>query len=231
MGRTIAIGDIHGCANALDTLIEAISPNAQDQIITLGDYINRGADSAGVIQRLIHLSDHCELIPILGNHDECLLGLLDGEATLDRLLAMGGDSTLASYRRLPDASHEHPFPADHIQFLRGCADFHETADHIFLHASYLPFLPMIGQPATVLRWSSLREVMPGPHQSSKRVVAGHTSQKKGTILDLGYLTCIDTYCYGGGWLTALDVYTGLVWQANREGRLRPDPPRLVPWDN
>ena len=52
------------------------------------------------------------------------------------------------------------------------------------------------------------------------MIAGHTSQKSGAILDLGHLVCIDTYCYGDGWLTALDVHTEEVWQANREGELR-----------
>jgi serine/threonine protein phosphatase 1 len=183
-----------------------------------------------VLERLIELSGRCRLVPILGNHDQSLLDLLAGEVEIEQFLGIGGAATLASY------GHERPYdapavrlPSAHIDFLRDCVDYHETVDHIFLHASYLPYLPMMAQPATVLRWCSLRDVTPRPHQSSKRVVVGHTSQKTGTILDLGYLTCIDTYCYGGGWLTALDVYSGQVWQASREGRLRKDPPRLVPW--
>jgi serine/threonine protein phosphatase 1 len=62
---------------------------------------------------------------------------------------------------------------------------------------------------------------PGPHESGKTVIVGHTSQKSGEILDLGHLVCIDTYCHGGSWLTALEVTTGQVWQANRNGELRP----------
>jgi serine/threonine protein phosphatase 1 len=49
---------------------------------------------------------------------------------------------------------------------------------------------------------------------------GHTPQKSGEVLDLGYLKCIDTYCHGGGWLTALEVGTGKVWQANLAGEMR-----------
>ena len=52
------------------------------------------------------------------------------------------------------------------------------------------------------------------------VIAGHNSQKNGEILDLGHVKVIDTYCYGGGWLTALDVQTEEVWQADREGNMR-----------
>ena len=90
--------------------------------------------------------------------------------------------------------------------------------HIFVHANYDPDLPMAEQLRETLLWESLRRKIPGPHLSGKTVITGHTAQKDGAILDLGYLKCIDTYCYGGGWLTALDVATGQIWQANREGR-------------
>ena len=76
------------------------------------------------------------------------------------------------------------------------------------------------QPTEVLRWESLRDGIPGPHVSGKRAIVGHSSQKSGEILDVGHLVCIDTYCYGGGWLTALDVDTDEVWQVNRQGELR-----------
>jgi serine/threonine protein phosphatase 1 len=72
----------------------------------------------------------------------------------------------------------------------------------------------------VLRWRSLREHQPGPHVSGKIAVVGHTAQKDGEILDLGHLVCIDTYVYGDGWLTALDVQSGQVWQVGQEGRPR-----------
>jgi serine/threonine protein phosphatase 1 len=61
---------------------------------------------------------------------------------------------------------------------------------------------------------------PGRHDSGKTVIAGHTSQKDGEILDLGHIKVIDTYCCGGGWLTALEVQTEEVWQADREGNMR-----------
>ena len=79
---------------------------------------------------------------------------------------------------------------------------------------------MADQPSEVLRWESLRDVIPGPHVSGKRAIVGHSSQKSGEVLNLGHLVCIDTYCYGGGWLTALDVHTDELWQVNRRGDLR-----------
>ena len=79
---------------------------------------------------------------------------------------------------------------------------------------------MDDQHVGMLRWESMRGMTPGPHDSGKTVIAGHTSQKNGEILDLGHAKVIDTYCYGGGWLTALDVQTEEVWQADREGNMR-----------
>src|SRR4051794_8114191 len=215
--RTIAIGDIHGCSAALDALLDAIRPRPEDTIVTLGDYINRGPDSRGVLDRLIKLSNQCRLIPLLGNHDQKLLGARSGLHPTT-WLGMGGIATLDSYGPGRDLSL---IPDEHFEFLDGCLDCHETDGHIFVHANYYDHLPMMDeQPALMLRWESLRDTTPGPHVSGKTVIVGHTSQKSGEILDLGHLVCIDTYCHGGGWLTALDVDTVQVWQANRNGRMR-----------
>jgi serine/threonine protein phosphatase 1 len=215
--RTIAVGDIHGCSIAFGALLDAIKPRPEDVIVTLGDYINRGPDSRGVINRLIQLSRRCFLIPLLGNHEELLLDVRSGKYPVSWLLDIGGKTTLDSYGRghsldlIPDA---------HYEFLEGCLGYHETETHIFVHASYVPDIPMAEQPVDMLRWDSLRDMTPGPHVSGKTVIVGHTPQKGGEVLDLGHLKCIDTFCYGGGWLTALDVNTGEVWQANQAGEVR-----------
>ena len=216
-GRTIAVGDIHGCSAALDALLEAIRPRPEDSIVTLGDYIDRGPDSKGVLDRLIELGRSCRLVPLLGNHEEMLFEAMADSFPLEYFLGVGGDFTLDSYGVGRDLSL---IPSDHIGFLRGCLDFHETDTHIFVHAGYDPDLPMDEQPVGMLRWESLRNMTPGPHASGKTVIVGHTSQKTGEVLDLGHLVCIDTFCYGGGWLTALEVNTGEVWQADREGAIR-----------
>ena len=72
----------------------------------------------------------------------------------------------------------------------------------------------------MLRWHSLHESLPTRHLNGKIAVVGHTANKNGEILDHGHLICIDTYCYGGGWLTRLDVFSGATWQASRDGKLR-----------
>jgi serine/threonine protein phosphatase 1 len=71
-----------------------------------------------------------------------------------------------------------------------------------------------------LRWEFLGPLWAKAHCSGKTAIVGHTSQKGGEILDLGFLKCIDTYCRGGKWLTALDVNAGRIWQASNAGQLR-----------
>ena len=97
MSRTIAIGDIHGCSIALEALIEAISPQPDDTIIPLGDYVDRGIDSKGVLDQLIELRDRCNLVPILGNHDQMMLHARDGRSDFQGWLDCGGDAALDSY--------------------------------------------------------------------------------------------------------------------------------------
>ncbi len=220
--RTIAIGDVHGCATALKALLAAIDPRPDDVIVALGDYVNRGPDSRGVLDRLIELERQCKLVPILGNHDQMLLAALAGEPrALSELLDMGGGATLASYgaRRITEADLD-LIPSAHRTFLERCRDYYETKSHIFVHAQYDPDAAMDEQSPLWLRWESLRDGIPDAHVSGKRAIVGHSSQKSGEILDVGHLVCIDTYCYGGGWLTALDVDTNEVWQVNRYGEFR-----------
>ena len=96
----------------------------------------------------------------------------------------------------------------------------ETPWHFFVHANYRADTALDQLPREVLLWESLKRHVPGPHYSGKIAILGHTAQKSGDVLDLGHLRCIDTWCYGDGWLTAMDVQTGRVWQADKHGRLR-----------
>jgi len=215
--RLIAIGDIHGCLAALRTILDAIAPGSDDTIVTLGDYIDRGLDSRGVIDCLIHLQSSCLLVPLLGNHDVMLIDIRNGQPELltDWLL-FGGNATLLSYGTLKPKA----IPENHIEFLENCPLYYETEKHIFLHATYDPKLPLDRQTSQTLLWDKIRPTPPGPHCSGKTVIVGHTAQRTGQILDLGYLKCIDTCCYGEGWLTAMDVQSGQIWQADKTGKMR-----------
>jgi serine/threonine protein phosphatase 1 len=213
--RIIAIGDVHGCSVALKMLIAAINPQPEDTIVTLGDYVDRGPDSRGVIDQLIALVDRCELIPLLGNHDFMLLESMSDQAMFNFWMSCGGNATLESY----GGSLEN-IPFEHLVFLRGLQPFYETERYIFVHANYDERLPINQTPADLLLWQHVTPRPPGQHCSGKMVVVGHTPQGNGCVLDLGHLLCLDTYCFGGGWLTAMNIETGELWQADQEGQLR-----------
>ena len=213
--RTIAIGDIHGCAAALAALMAAIKPTDQDTLVFLGDYIDRGPDSRGVIEQILGLRKECRVVPLLGNHEIMFLGSLERGTDGAAWLQYGGRETLASYNWAIEN-----IPANHLEFLKGLQRFHETPTHFFVHANYIADIPFAEQPDYALFWEHLFAALPAPHESGKIAVVGHTAQRTAEIMDLGHVLCIDTYCHGGGWLTALDVDTRDIWQADKQGTMR-----------
>ncbi|MGB7325030.1 MAG: metallophosphoesterase family protein [Rubripirellula sp.] len=212
--RRIAIGDIHGCAKALRGLVDAIDPQPQDQLVFLGDYIDRGPDSRDVVDQVIALRDRCNVVTLRGNHEIMLMGVVVGGLDDRVWLDNGGQSTVASY-----GGSTEKIPAEHLSFFQQLVPFYETSTEIFAHANYVCDLAMHAQTDMTLFWTHLPSPLPQPHQSGKRVILGHTPQPDNRILDAGHLVCIDTYCFGGGCLTALDVGSGDVIQTNRHGHL------------
>lgn len=210
-GRTIAIGDIHGCRSALETLLQAVAPRSQDTVVALGDYVDRGPDSRGVVDLLIELGTRCRLIALKGNHEEMMLSVIREGQSHEEWLRHGGIETLDSYGF---SGNLDVFPETHAAFFDALHDSFETETHLFTHAAYDPDLPLSEQPEYLLRWHSLREGVPGPHFSGKTAVVGHTANRAGEIFNAGHLLCLDTYCYGGGWLTAMDLDSGEVWQTS-----------------
>jgi serine/threonine protein phosphatase 1 len=229
-GRTIAIGDIHGCSQALAALIDAVAPGPEDTLITLGDHIDRGPDSRGVLDRLIALARRCRLVPLMGDHEEMLADALRDVTALKKWLTCGGAETLRSFGWFPGSPKRALadwIPPAHREFLAGCWPYHETDTHLFVHAGFLPDLPMDQQPGLALLWRVTDAKTASAHQSGKVAVVGHTPQLSGEVLDLGFLVCIDTNCARGGWLTAMDVHTGRIWQADRAGRVRTNVERIA----
>ncbi|MGI9518139.1 MAG: aminotransferase class I/II-fold pyridoxal phosphate-dependent enzyme, partial [Pirellulaceae bacterium] len=216
--RTIAIGDIHGCVDALQSLLDVIQPDPTDTLIPLGDYVDRGPRSADVVNLMTELISVCTLIPILGNHEIMMNNALKNRREFEFWLFNGGKSTLQSY-----GGDMNNMPMHHRTFLNFCKRFHETENHIFLHAAYDPRLEMRQQPDELLFWQHVDEnFIPEPHYSGKTIVCGHTPQIDGGVLDLGHIKIIDTFCYGDGWLTAYDIDTGEYIQARADGMLNPE---------
>ncbi|MGI9457991.1 MAG: metallophosphoesterase family protein [Aeoliella sp.] len=214
--RVIAIGDVHGCSDALRAIVEAIAPTKTDVIVFLGDCIDRGPDTRGVIEQVVELSDLCKVIPILGNHEEMLLAAVDRPGTAPMWLECGGREALESY----EVTEATDLPREHLLYLRTWVDYWETPTHFFAHANYDPRIPLENQEWGHQRWQPLRVHLPDRHVSGKTAIVGHTSQKSGNVLNTGHLICLDTYCCGGGWLTAYDTASKHYWQADSCGNLR-----------
>jgi len=218
-GRTIAIGDIHGCDVALERLLERLAPTADDLVISLGDVCDRGPDTRRVIDLLLDLGRRCDFKLILGNHDEMMLGVFGRHYKMDLSFwwGVGGAETIEAYGGDPNA-----VPEAHLDFLQSGLPYFETETDIFIHADLQPGVPLNAQSGDWLRWRKIdgHEL---PHPSGKRVVCGHTSQKSGDPLAWDGWACIDTRVFDdreGGWLTALNVGPDEVYQANQFGQTR-----------
>lgn len=214
--RILAIGDIHGCSRAFDRLLALVGPRSEDLIVTLGDYVDRGPDSFGVIERLLQLRRDYRLVALKGNHEQMMLDARKFPGEISDWLSCGGRRTLASYSVLGDAGNLTDVPDEHWSFLEnGLVTWHETDTHFFVHASAYAEIPLAEQPDYMLLWEFFEN--PPPHCSGKIMVCGHTSQKSGMPCNLGHAICIDTWAYGGGWLTCLDVTSGRIWQTQEAG--------------
>ncbi|HEY0074021.1 MAG TPA: metallophosphoesterase family protein [Abditibacteriaceae bacterium] len=212
--RTLAIGDIHGCLTALETLLVAVDLREDDLLITLGDYTDRGPDSRGVLDLLISLWWQEKLVAVRGNHDIMFCDARDKHSSFHVWLSLGGEATLQSYGGNIDN-----VPQEHWDFLKnGLVDYYETKTHIFVHAGLWPDVPLDEQPEFVLFFERFHN--PAPHESGKTMICGHTNQRSGLPNNKGHAVCIDTRAYGGGWLSCLHVETGRIWQANQKGEVR-----------
>lgn len=187
----IAIGDIHGCARTLDGLLKLLSPEPDDHIIFIGDYIDRGPDSKGVIDRLIAFQDKQTCTFLRGNHEDLFLGYLD-EGEYDLFAINGGIATLSSYM---DPEGDMEIPQRHVDFVRGTEMYLESDDFLFVHAGLRPNLTVAENLAAanhnVFLWERSHLKAESLHWE-KTVVCGHTPQPE--VLNTEQLINIDTGC-------------------------------------
>jgi serine/threonine protein phosphatase 1 len=208
--RIYAIGDIHGCDIQLGNLHAMIAedlarrPVDAPLLLHIGDYVDRGADTAGVIDRLV---DGCpipgiEMINLLGNHESTMLDALSGEraAATDWLFA-GGRAALESYGIDPDGPREQwtsVIPRSHQDFLRGLTLMHREGGYAFVHAGVRPGIPLEKQ----ARDDLLRSRQPFLYSEADFgavVVHGHTPVRAPVVKH--NRIAIDTGAVFGGKLT------------------------------
>ena len=210
-GRTLAIGDIHGSLVALETLAQEMNFSKEDTLIFLGDYVDRGPQSKGVLDWLMDHQEKLNIITLKGNHEIMMLDAID-DLTLFSFWAMnGGIETLHSFGCLPEE-----IDRKYLDFMDNCQLYHETKDHIFIHAGCVPDLPLDAQGPETLCWLRFRNLK--AHQSNKVIICGHTPQSGNIPGILPYAVCIDTHAFApNGFLTCLDANSGDYFQANSQG--------------
>lgn len=220
--RTLAIGDVHGCLRAFDALLAEVDPQPDDVLVILGDYVDRGPSSKGVLERMLTLAARCRCLPLKGNHELMMLKGREDTEHFSEWLKSGGKQTLASYQANEDwHTFAEAIPTRHWRFLSDdCLPYHETDTHFFVHANVCPELTLADQPDYMLYWETLEAGTWRPHESGKTMVCGHSVQRSGRPLVLKHAICIDTWVYGDGWLTCLDVDLEVYWQANERGQTR-----------
>jgi serine/threonine protein phosphatase 1 len=223
--RVYAIGDIHGRADLFAALIEAIDQNdaargsVQTTIILLGDLIDRGPDSAGVISLARDWQVRRTVRILMGNHEEMFLAALKKADVMRSFLRFGGRETLLSYPidpigyasadideviELANAA----IPAGDLAFIRGFEDQVSIGDYHFVHAGVRPDQPLDAQRIGDLRW--IREPFLD-HSGDFGAVVVHGHSISETAEFRSNRIGIDTGAYQSGRLTALGLEGTSRW--------------------
>lgn len=204
--KIFAIGDIHGCFDKLQCLIENIGADPiNDTLVFIGDYIDRTAGGKNVVDYILGLKKiYQKVICLCGNHEYMLIHYLDG-VDEDLYLVNGGLATLNAYGiSMSDAlrKRKSKIPPDHLRFFESLLPYYETDHFIFVHAGLLPGIPLAAQTTLDLLWVR-QEFINFDYDFGKRVVFGHThfSSPLVTANKIG----IDTGAVYGGRLTCVEL--------------------------
>ena len=205
-GDLYAIGDLHGSLESLERLMDRITPDLQrDRLVFVGDYIDRGPQSRGVVDYLVRLKNLAppgRIICLKGNHEAMLLDFLEGrEANL--FLFNGGLATLEDYWDDDWMDRDSlALPPDHAQFYQDLQLSYETPDYIFVHAGLKPGLPLSEQVEDDLLWIR-GEFITSTEDFGRRIIFGHTPFKAPLLMPnkIG----IDTGAVYGNFLTCVKL--------------------------
>ena len=202
MARTYALSDIHGCLSKLEGLVAQCRADGGDtaKFVFLGDYIDRGPDTRGVLEFVIDLQRRMpsQVICLCGNHEDLALNAIDDTTETDQWVVYnGGDKALRSY----GVTRPSEVPADHVAWLRALATHHDDGLRFFVHAGIDPTRPLDRQQRHDLLW--MREpFLSDPRDHGRFIVHGHTPLRGGQPDLRANRVNIDTAAVMGGPLTA-----------------------------
>lgn len=213
-----AVGDIHGHTAALVALLGEVRPSSSDQVVFLGDYVDKGPDVAGTLEMLSKLGQEHDWIFLRGNHDQMMLNAYRDPSTFAVWECLAGEAPLASYGSGSTETLLRSLPPHHIRFLEErCCNYHETDSFIFVHAGIRPHVSPEDEDIERLQWTTLSSAE--PHESGKTVICGHSSQASGRIVDLRHTICIDTGITKGNYITCLNLDDFTFTQASAVGEI------------
>jgi serine/threonine protein phosphatase 1 len=197
--RIFVIGDIHGCLIKLEKMLKKIDwrPENHEELVFLGDYIDRGPDSFGVVEKVLELKNRWRgrVVLLKGNHEQMFMDFINGNEYVD-INSNGMPLTLHSY------NSNQPFPVSHISFYESLVLYYETENYIFAHAGLRPEVPLSEQTEDDLLWIR-DEFIYSPYDFGKTVIFGHTPYSEpvflpgrigldtGAVFNYGYLTCLE----------------------------------------
>ncbi|MCW3835482.1 metallophosphoesterase family protein [Sphingomonas canadensis] len=230
--RIYAIGDIHGRADLLDQLLDAVGqddaarPRADTELVFLGDLIDRGPDSAAVVRRVRELCRAGVARLLKGNHEEVFVNAAFGDARCARgVMGLGGVATLKSYGISEDQARNGSFddlsrlisrrvPQDDIAFLDGAEDMIVIGDYLFVHAGIRPGVPLEEQKGNDLRW--IREsFLKSGADHGLMVIHGHSITPD--VEEMPNRIGVDTGAFFSGKLSAIGLEGAARWVVSVQG--------------
>lgn len=211
--RIFAVGDIHGCLDHLQQLIRMLPIRKEkDQLVFIGDYIDRGVDSQAVVDYVRSLGENlCETVCLMGNHEQMFLDYLDGRNE-EMFLYNGGRETLVSYglhgrKKVSPAD----LPSEHLVFFQNLQPYYEKDDFILVHAGLRPGVSLSKQSLDDMLWIRF-EFIQSDYDFGKTVIFGHTPLSKTTPFYGAKKVGIDTGAVYGGRLTCLELPSMRLYQ-------------------
>jgi serine/threonine protein phosphatase 1 len=218
--KRYVIGDIHGCLDELVILMEALPLEGADQIVFLGDYIDRGPDPRGVISYLLELkrTRAQEMIFLKGNHEDMFLSYLGLSGKHgDMFLYNGGGATLTSYGISPATPTFQErllrVPKSHLEFLQGLRRYHVTEPFLCVHAGIRPETSLDRQDEEDLYWIR-EEFILNAHPLPYTILFGHTPHKE-VLFHLPYKIGLDTGVVYGNKLSCIELNEKVLFQVAR----------------
>jgi Calcineurin-like phosphoesterase len=218
--RTFVIGDIHGCVDEVDRLLDVLAPSASDTVVCLGDYVDRGPSSKAVIERMLRLRrEGPQCVFLKGNHEDMFLAYIGERGAYgEAFLFNGGEATLRSYglEGQSPANVAARLPADHREFLLSLQMRFQQGRFLCVHAGVAPNRPLDDQRDEDLLW--IRDAfIAHPHPFACTVLFGHTPQRE-VLLDQPYKIGLDTGLVYWNKLSCLELSEQRLFQIRRGER-------------